>query len=197
MASGVWFTSDSHYGHKGILKPTMHCRRCDHFSSVEEMDARMIDSWNAVVGPRDEVWHLGDFAYNCSLAHAESIFKRLRGRKHLIWGNHEQRGKRLAWESQQAYKELTVNGYDLVLFHYGLRTWNRMRHGAIHLFGHSHGALPGCSQSIDVGVDVWDFRPVSLDEILEKIKDLPPAYPETGQREAADHEDEDTEACCV
>ena len=45
----VWFTSDTHFGHRGILKPTMACRRCDHFASVEEMDAHMVDQWNAVV----------------------------------------------------------------------------------------------------------------------------------------------------
>ena len=61
----TWFTSDTHWGHAGILKESMHCRRDLVFSSVEEMDETMIANWNSVVGPKDEVWHLGDFAYRC------------------------------------------------------------------------------------------------------------------------------------
>jgi calcineurin-like phosphoesterase family protein len=147
----------------------MHCRRDLHFASVEEMDERMIAEWNAVVGSKDEVWHLGDFAYRCSLEYAEGIFKRLRGRKHLVIGNHEQRGRRLAWESQQAYKEITVDNRDLVLFHYSMRSWNRQHHGSVHLYGHSHGSLAPLGLSLDVGVDCWGFRPVSLDEILARL----------------------------
>jgi calcineurin-like phosphoesterase family protein len=165
----VWFTSDSHFGHAGILKESMQCRRDLHFSGVEEMDEHMVNMWNSVVGPKDEVWHLGDFAYRCSLEHAEGIFKRLRGRKHLIWGNHEQRGRRLNWESQQAYKEITVDSRALVLFHYSQRSWNGQHRGAIHCFGHSHGSLPPLGRSLDVGVDCWSFRPVSLEEIMARL----------------------------
>jgi hypothetical protein len=52
-----------------------------------------------------------------------------------------------------------------VLCHYALRTWNGSHRGALRLYGHSHGGLAGDSQSVDVGVDCWDFRPVTLDEI--------------------------------
>ncbi|KRP89238.1 hypothetical protein AOQ73_26835 [Bradyrhizobium pachyrhizi] len=36
------------------------------------------------------------------------------------------------------------------------------RRGAIHVYGHSHGKLPGNGASCDVGVDRWDFRPVAF-----------------------------------
>jgi calcineurin-like phosphoesterase family protein len=60
-------------------------------------------------------------------------------------------------------------GIPLVLCHYAMRTWNRSHYGAIQLYGHSHGNLPGDSQSCDVGVDCWGFRPVSLEEILNNL----------------------------
>jgi calcineurin-like phosphoesterase family protein len=56
--TNVYFTADQHFGHAGIIGL---CKR--PFRSVEEMDEAMIANWNAVVGPDDEVWHLGDFAY--------------------------------------------------------------------------------------------------------------------------------------
>jgi calcineurin-like phosphoesterase family protein len=53
----TYFTSDHHFGHAGALG--LYRRP---FASVAEMDRQMIDWWNSVVGPQDEVWHLGDFA---------------------------------------------------------------------------------------------------------------------------------------
>jgi calcineurin-like phosphoesterase family protein len=174
----TWFTADSHFGHAGILSPHMRCQRGAHFNSIQEHDEVLIANWNAVVGEKDEVFHLGDFAYKTSLEHTQAVFRRLNGRKRLIRGNHEKLGVRLPWASQHDFLETTVEGKHLVLFHYGMRTWPRQRRGALHLFGHSHGALSGCSQSLDVGVDCWGFRPVSLDEILARMAILPLAYPE-------------------
>jgi calcineurin-like phosphoesterase family protein len=37
-----------------------------------------------------------------------------------------------------------------------------MSKGALNLHGHSHGRLKPQPRQIDVGVDVWDFRPVPL-----------------------------------
>ena len=53
-----------------------------------------------------------------------------------------------------------------------------MRHGAIHLFGHTHGNNKGRTTTIgrdgvqnvycaDVGVDCWDFKPVELKTIIQ------------------------------
>lgn len=174
----TWFTADTHIGHAAILSPTMHCKRGAHFRSIQEHDDALVENWNAVVAPDDEVFHLGDFAHKTSEEHARSVFRRLNGRKHLIKGNHEKLGNKLEWASKHDFLEVTVDGKHLVLFHYGMRVWPRMRRGSLHLYGHSHGALPGCSQSLDVGVDAWDFRPVSLAEILDRMATLPPAYPE-------------------
>ena len=52
-----FLTSDEHYNHKNILG---YCSR--PFSTVEEMNQALIDNHNSVVGPNDEVIHLGDFS---------------------------------------------------------------------------------------------------------------------------------------
>ena len=57
----------------------------------------------------------------------------------------------------------------LVLCHYALRSWNRMGQGAINLHGHSHGRLTRQTRQFDVGVDVRDFQPVTLDEVLAPV----------------------------
>ena len=55
--TSVYFTADQHFSHAGIIGL---CKR--PFRSIEEMDEAMIANWNTVVGPDDDVWHLGDFA---------------------------------------------------------------------------------------------------------------------------------------
>ncbi|WP_375453425.1 metallophosphoesterase family protein [uncultured Methylobacterium sp.] len=164
----TFFTADTHFAHKGILSPKMNRPRS--FASIEEHDERAIAHWNDRVRPEDEVWHLGDFGYKGSASYYQSVFRRLHGRKHLVWGNHDhERTKVLPWYSQQERAEPVVEGVRIVLSHYAQRTWNRFHQGAIHAYGHSHGSLPGTARSLDVGVDDWQMRPVTMSEILERL----------------------------
>lgn len=160
----IWFTADHHFGHKRIIELAHR-----PFGSVEEMDAIMIERWNQRVWPVDLVYHLGDFAF---VDHTPYL-KQLKGQKRLAVGNHDH-SNRLAeargWATVNDI--LHVNLPDktfLVLCHYAMRVWNKSHHGAIHLYGHSHGNLPGDSQSCDVGVDCWNFYPVSIDEIKVRL----------------------------
>ena len=50
-----------------------------------------------------------------------------------------------------------------------MRVWDRSHYGSWHLFGHSHGALPGYGLSLDVGVDCTGFKPISLEQVAEKM----------------------------
>lgn len=166
----TYFTADTHFGHRAILSM---CNR--PFSDIDEHDRALIEAWNAVVGPDDTVWHLGDFAYRASPQQTRRIFDQLNGEKHLVVGNHDFKNetKRLGWSSISELTEVTVDNQVFVLCHYGLRTWRNMRRGAIHLFGHSHGRLPGTSQCIDVGVDPMGFVPVNVDVIRARLAELP------------------------
>jgi calcineurin-like phosphoesterase family protein len=128
------------------------------------MDAAMVARWNEVVHPNDDVWHLGDFALKIRAAEAGALLRSLNGRKHLVTGNNDPPetiglGE---WSSVQAYAEITVDLHRLVLCHYAFRTWNGMAKGALNLHGHSHGRLKPLPRQTDVGVDCWDFRPITV-----------------------------------
>ena len=43
-----------------------------------------------------------------------------------------------------------------------------MAQGWLNLHGHSHGRLQPLPRQVDVGVDGWDFRPVTLAGILAR-----------------------------
>ena len=175
----VFFTADTHFGHTGVMSMSKR-----PFASVEEMNEALIANWNAVVGPNDTVWHLGEFAMKSTPEQCAEIFSRLRGRKCLIKGNHD--GKRvldLPWAEPpsdlQVLKVPFADGIQpgghqqVVLTHYALRSWPHIHHGAINLFGHTHASMPGTSRSCDVGVDAWNLRPVTLAEIVPWLRANP------------------------
>lgn len=165
--NNTWFTADTHFGHAKII---LHSKR--PFADVNEMDAALIDNWNAVVAPNDEVWHLGDFAYRNKERTVGWYLERLHGRVHIVWGNHDKENKRMGglFASQQEVKYLRLNDEKITLYHYAQRVWRNSHHGAWHLFGHSHGCLPPLHRSMDVGVDAHNFTPVSFDTIAAYMK---------------------------
>lgn len=159
----LFSTADTHFGHGGALG--LYRRP---FGSVREMDTAMVERWNDTVDPDDEVWHLGDFAVRRPAAEMNEILAGLNGRIHLIVGNNDgpDTASLPGFASVQHYAELATDKVRLVLCHYPFRSWNGMNRGAINLHGHSHGRLKPVPRQIDVGVDVWDFRPVPLEELL-------------------------------
>ncbi|WP_294640413.1 metallophosphoesterase [uncultured Aureimonas sp.] len=139
--------------------------------TVDEHDDALVDLWNAVVRPGDVVWHLGDFAYKTK-RHPQEHFRRLNGVKHLVMGNHD--GNAVTsreWASVQDTAEIVVDSVRLFLAHYPHLEWPRYWRQSVHLFGHVHGNREGVGRSCDVGVDAWSYRPVTLDEIMQKLGD--------------------------
>ena len=160
----VFFTSDTHFGDHRVLN--LYPRP---FASVAAMDAGLIAQWNEIVGSDDEVWHLGDFARTAALAAA--ILPRLNGRKHLVLGNNDPPpDPGTGWLSVANYAELSVDRIELVLCHYPFRRWKGMDRGSVNLHGHSHGRLKPLPRQFDVGVDVRNYRPVRLAELLARPK---------------------------
>jgi calcineurin-like phosphoesterase family protein len=167
---GLFFTSDTHFGDPRVL-------RIDRrpFPTIPAHDEALIARWNETIGPDDEVWFLGDFALGPSPEHVAALLATLNGQKHLIIGNNDGPDTLAApgWASVQHYAEIVVDERPLVLCHYPFRTWNRMGRGVIDLHGHSHGKLKPAPRQYDVGVDSWDFRPVTLATILGRRRTRP------------------------
>ena len=167
----IYFTADLHLGHANIIKL---CGR--PFASAEEMDAALTDNWNAVVGPRDEVYILGDFTMKPAET-AHSYLTRLNGRKYFIRGNHDRFlnqidsfGNHFEWVKD--YYVLNHNGRVFVMFHYPIAEWYGFFRGSIHLYGHIHNSSVSAARiddtglAFNVGVDCNEFRPVSIEEII-------------------------------
>lgn len=168
-----WFTADPHYGHDRIIS---FCNR--PFSDTASMNARLLAECRERVGPVDDLWIIGDFsagkATDTQRRDVRSIFHALPGRRHLICGNHDAQWVRdLPWDSMAETAEIMVEGRRLYLCHYPMITWPGARRRGLQLFGHVHKNWEGSRNSINVGVDVWDFRPVTLPEIERRAAQLP------------------------
>lgn len=161
----IFFTSDHHFSHENIIK---YMNR--PFESIDDMDEALIDNHNSVVKKNDTVYFLGDFCFNSKKF--EENMKKLNGIKHFISGNHDPKNlnkfKHL-FASISQIKQIKIEEQRIVLCHYAMRRWNGKHHGYYHLFGHSHGLLPienfkKDSVSFDIGVDAWNYFPVSWDQ---------------------------------
>lgn len=163
----VFFTADTHFSHDAIRRYSNR-----PFASVEEMDEILIERWNGVVRPGDRVYHLGDFSFGRRAA-TERIRARLQGRIILLRGNHDRRIDIRLFDGVHDLYTFKRDDVRIVLCHYALRRWSHSHHGAWHLFGHSHGTLDPHGKSFDVGVDCWGYVPLSLDEVIERMRTLP------------------------
>lgn len=165
----VFFTADTHFGHRGIIDD---CHR--PFKTDEEMDETIIQNWNRDVKATDHVWHLGDFAWRNHL----SYLKRLNGKIHLIIGNHDKMAAYARKEFAAVYElyDGRVTGESssprFFLFHYPMVSWPRKSWpGTIHLYGHVHGRYDRAGEpAIDVGVDCRNFTLFPLDEVVSLVE---------------------------
>lgn len=197
MQNNIWFTSDTHFHHKNIVRGTSSWDRFEensshqdtrNFDTLEEHDETLISNFNSLVKENDILYHLGDWSFG---GHQQiEIFRKKLNVKtiHLIKGNHDQH----IFKSGSPYRQLFTSIQDVLEFslkidsqksgkygkqqfflsHYSHQVWNQSHHGTIHLFGHSHGSLKGIGRSMDVGVDTNNLFPYHLDEILYLMKDV-------------------------
>jgi calcineurin-like phosphoesterase family protein len=152
----IYLTADTHLGHANIIK---YCNR--PFVDVNDMDNNIIMKWNNAVTHDDTVFVLGDFAFNKGY---KSV---LNGNVILLRGNHDSVKPKPCIESIKIRNE----GHTFHLTH-------KPEHAdpcVVTLCGHVHqlwkilwvGGFP----IINVGVDVWDFMPVSMERINAFICD--------------------------
>ena len=172
--SDLFFTSDEHYGHRKMLELAKR-----PFANEQDHIQESIRLHNETVPKGARVYHLGDmFWRTMCLKDALDIIYSLNGQHYFIWGNHDE-----LIENNKALRDSFVWCKDIaqvyhqkvdpaiVVCHYAMRVWRNSHHGAYQLYGHTHGQLPDQDNlSLDVGQDVWGFRPVSIEEIIEKME---------------------------
>jgi len=188
----IFFTSDQHFGHTNIIS---YCP-IRKFSSVEEMNEGLVANFNSVVSNEDVTYHVGDFSL--SLTNMQAYLPRLHGKHHLICGNHDKchptgkkPEKRQMFEAEylkagfvsvQTELTLTLDGIEFLLCHFPysgdhtavdrFQKYRPKDDGKILLHGHVHEIYKVRDRCINIGVDVWDLKPVVSTEIVRIAKEI-------------------------
>jgi len=163
--TNVWFTADTHFGHKKI--PFYAKRRfclderesatldliwqnkniesgwSPSWPSIARMDDYLIRRINENVGKNDVLWHLGDF---CSgrKNEMESTARKYRERINcenvfLVSGNHDRNEIQKVFSGAYETHELKIGSKHVVLGHYAQAFWNKSHSNSWMLYGHAHG----------------------------------------------------------
>ena len=183
----IWLSADQHFGHTNIIK---YCNR--PFLNIEEMDNTIINNINLVVKPGDIFYILGDFCFCKDQERRKYILGNYRerikcGTVNLVIGNHDSHYKDYSPKpylfkhfnkvatSMMTVIENPITGEkkQLYMHHTACRVWPNSCHGSYHAFAHSHGTLPDdpLSLSLDVGVDCWNYYPINVVQIFNKMKE--------------------------
>jgi len=176
----IWFSSDYHIGHENIIgygnRP---------FKDAAEMEEVIIQRHNEIVTKDDVTYLVGDTFFegkfckdlkvNDRIEKAQQFLRRLNGQKIIMEGNHDERLTRHLGPGQIQIKEVAFDGHKIVACHYPMLSWPGSFHGSTMVHGHTHQTnqltLPP-RKLIHIGVDSWDFRPVSARQIVDLANTL-------------------------
>lgn len=187
---GIWFVSDTHFGHKLAAKDR-------GFEHVEAHDAVLLRTFMRTFQENDDVWWLGDLAFD-GWQHRIELWDHIPGRHHLVLGNHDRahplhsQGQNYQphyhpyFSSVQIAARVSYDGAGALLSHFpydgdhgDLRDrfseWRLKDTGKPLIHGHTHGkeqltySSAGTPQ-VHVGLDAWGLKPVSAFEVFELIR---------------------------
>lgn len=160
----TWIISDTHFFHVNVGR---YCNRPDNWQEL------IIKNWNDRISPQDTVLHLGDFSFG-RRSNFDGLTEMLPGKMILLRGNHD-RLSRTRYESRgvsicNSPIRVEFNNHIKVIFSH--RPIVPLDEGWINLHGHVHncppppGGSPLGSNHINMSIEVRDYRPWRLGEII-------------------------------
>jgi len=194
----TFFTSDTHFGHGNIMKycgrtefMTLQDKKLYEFyltqseqeqkkfklseESVNKMDKELIKRWNERVKPDDLVIFVGDFCFKRSSEAPEgNVFQyyrqQLNGEIIFIKGNHD---KNNGIKSKIISLTIEIGKRPIKIVHNPRFADAKY---SINLVGHVHKNWKiqrirqgfSFTDCINVGVDAWNYRPVTYSEIMNR-----------------------------
>jgi calcineurin-like phosphoesterase family protein len=167
-----FITSDTWFGRPQILD----IAKRTSFSSIDDMNEKLIKNWNKQVKKSDVVFHLGNFAWDPQTA--KNVLKKLNGEITFLVGNSDD----ALLEVEHEFDNITVledqiielPEFDSVICHYPLEVWNGKESGIIHFHGHtvfSHKTDLRYSNRVNTCIDFWNYSPLKFSTIKDFIND--------------------------
>lgn len=172
----IYLTSDLHFNHdrEFIYKPR-------GFDSVYEMNRALIENYNSIISPDDDVYILGDLMLGGPdrMKDGLNLLSQLKGDIHVVRGNHDTDTR---WEAyQNLYNVVEVSnaiylkykGFHFYMSHFPTFTANlekeSLKQCTINLYGHTRQQTNFYNDMpfmYHVGVDSHNNCPVSIDDAI-------------------------------
>ena len=110
------------------------------------------------------------------MGNSSRYLDRLKGKKHLIIGNHDKetlKSCKQYFESIDYYKKIHDNGKTIVLCHYPMAEWDGFYRGSYHIYGHIHNSvnntyliMKNIQNALNAGCMINNYEPVTLQELI-------------------------------
>ena len=164
----IYFSSDFHFGHKMIIQYSER-----PFKNVSKMNHSLVTNWNRMVKKDDIGYILGDLTLRRHADHnLMEIVGSMNGRKRLIIGNHDKikwfEYLDLGFESVHTSYELVYEGHKIFMCHDPAMR-EAVPKDYIVACGHVHRFFKVFKNCVNVGVDVWNYEPLSIDTLIDKM----------------------------
>ena len=161
----IFYVADTHFSYEPLVESR-------GFASAVQMNEALIENWNNAVSEEDTVYLVGDIGYNGGYVPC-GILARLKGRKHLIRGNHDTcyEDAQLLYryfETVTDFLEIDDGDTHILLSHYPL-LYNKlgyMIHGHLHNGSQFYDILKNLPRMLNCGVDLNGMKPVTLEELV-------------------------------
>lgn len=198
----TFYTSDWHFGHVSIMEycpQRYEYLGLNEDATTADMDEALVELWNGQVSDDDVVFVLGDICMG-KMTETLKIIERLNGRIILVPGNHDRMhpcrntaARDAEWT--EAYTEAgltvlgigphywTIDGVDVVVSHFPAGTHDHSEEGPRYMeyrpvtngpvvHGHVHDMFQTDGMNFNVGIDAWNGRMVTPEEIGEYFRDM-------------------------
>ena len=168
----TWLWSDLHLSDRAVLEAWKR-----PFRHTRELDRHLLREWRRAVRPGDTIICLGDVAHPDAWWDRRTALdiRNLPGRRILILGNHdvnETDALREAGFREQYAGAVLDTEPKLVLTHYPLR---EPPPETVNIHGHVHGGEAPTRRHMNVSVERTGYRPVRLDDLLDRVHRRQPA----------------------
>jgi calcineurin-like phosphoesterase family protein len=165
-----YVVSDTHFDHENIVD---YCDR--PFDDVEEMNAALVDRWNATVDEGEEVLFLGDFAPFADLGTFLRWFDELQGEVLFLPGDHDDvvpdRSEGLHLFERYSFE---AGGHRFRCVHDPEDGPGNFDGWVLH--GHHHDNWPDRfplvnpgERLVNVSVELLDYRPLAVERLVELV----------------------------
>jgi calcineurin-like phosphoesterase family protein len=162
--SDIWIISDTHFGHANMLrfKDSDGVLVRPNFNSADHMDEYMIEQWNSVVKDGDIVYHLGDVYFE----HGHKALNKLKGRKRLILGNHDNaKSSYLQNNFQKILMWRMFPEFGLLLTHVPVHESSLGFKVNKNVHGHLHQRKIADERYVNVSVECINYTPVHIEQL--------------------------------